>query len=249
VNRIEVKEGRAVAVVTEKGLRVEAEVIINNANPSDTLLKFVGREHLPSDYIQRLESGKPATSNLVVYLGLDTDLRNEGWHYHERFVPQGYEIDAAYEAALRGDFANAGMASTYYNLADPGYAPEGGSILNLFSLTDWNSDNQWGTGDTLEKYSDNPQYNEIKTAAANILLDRMEEFIPQPVLAHQVHRNRHAPHQLALQPQRRRLHLWHRANCGQYPYQPPAQPPREQFVFDWLVDFCRRDEHRDDFGA
>lgn len=178
VNRIEVKDGCAVAVETEKGLRVEAEFVISNANSPDTLLKFVGREHLPADYIQRLESGKPATSNLVVYLGLDTDLRNEGWHDHERFVPRGYDIDAAYEAALRGDFANAGMAITYYNLADPGCAPEGGSILNLFSLAGWNSDNQWGTGGALEKYSENPQYNELKTAAAKILLDRAEEFIP-----------------------------------------------------------------------
>lgn len=36
------------------------------------------------------------------------------------------------EAAMRGDFANAGMAITYYSIADPGCAPEGGSILNLF---------------------------------------------------------------------------------------------------------------------
>jgi prolycopene isomerase len=178
VNRIEVKDGRAVAVETEKGLRVEADVIISNANSPDTLLKFVGREHLPAEYAQRIEEGKPAMSNLVVYLGLDTDLRNEGWNDHERFVPRGYDIEAGYEAAMRGDFANAGLAITYYGIADPECAPEGGSILNLFSPAGWNSDNQWGTGGNLEKYSDNPQYNELKTAAANILLDRAEEFIP-----------------------------------------------------------------------
>jgi prolycopene isomerase len=178
VNRIEVKDGRAVAVETEKGLRVEADVIISNANSPDTLLKFVGREHLPGEYVQRIEEAKPAISNLAVYLGLDTDLRSEGWNDHERFVPRGYDIDAEYAAAMRGDFANAGMTITYYNLADPDCAPEGGSILNLFSPADWNSDNQWGTGGNLEKYSDNPRYNQLKTAAAEILLDRAEEFIP-----------------------------------------------------------------------
>ena len=186
VNHIEVKDGRAVAVETEKGLRVEAEVVISNANSPDTLLKFVGREHLPAEYVQRIETGKPATSNLVVYLGLDTDLGKEGWNDHERFLPRGYDIDAAYEAAMRGDFANAGMAITYYGIADPGCAPEGGSILNLFSLADWNSDNLWGTGANaatslsanLDNYRDNLRYNELKTAAANILLDRAEELIP-----------------------------------------------------------------------
>lgn len=84
------------AVETEKGLRVEADVIISNANSPDTLLKFVGREHLPAEYAQRIEEGKPAMSNLVVIFGLDTDLRNEGWNDHERFVPHGYDIDAGY---------------------------------------------------------------------------------------------------------------------------------------------------------
>jgi all-trans-retinol 13,14-reductase len=178
VNRIEVKDGRAVAVVTEQGLRFEADVIVSNANSPDTMLKFIGREHLPADYVQRIQEGKPATSNLVVYLGLDNDLRAEGWNYHERFVPLSYDLDKMYDAAIKGDFANAGMAITYYNIADPGCTPEGGSILNLFSLADWNSDNQWGTGGNLERYSDNPQYNEIKNAAANILLDRAEALIP-----------------------------------------------------------------------
>jgi all-trans-retinol 13,14-reductase len=178
VSHIEVQDGRAVAVETVKGLRVEADIIVSNANPSDTLLKFVGREYLPAEYIQRVEAGKPATSNLVVYLGLDIDLRTEGWNDHERFLPCGYDQEKSYQAAMRGDFANAGMAITYYNIADPDCAPEGGSILNLFSLADWNSEEQWGTGGDLDRYSDNPQYNEIKTAAANILLDRAEALIP-----------------------------------------------------------------------
>lgn len=178
VNRIEVKDGRAVAVETEKGLRVEADVIISNANAPDTLLKFIGRDHLPAEYVQKIEAGKPSASNLVVYLGLDCDLSAEGWTHHEMFLPASYNIGKDYAAAMKGDFANTGMGLTYYNVADPDCAPAGGSVLGLFALADWNSDNQWGTGGNLENYSNNPQYNEIKFDAANVLIDRAEKLIP-----------------------------------------------------------------------
>lgn len=178
VNKIEVRDGRAVAVETEKGLRVEANAIVSNANAPDTLLKFIGREHLPADYVKRIEADKPSISNLVIYLGLDCDLRAEGWHHHEMFWSDGYDLNADYEASKKGDFDKTGIGLTYYDLSDPGCAPEGGSILNILSLADWNSDNQWGTGGNLENYSDNPQYNEIKNAAADALITRVEKLIP-----------------------------------------------------------------------
>ncbi len=178
VSRIEVKDGRAAAVETEKGLRVEADVVISNANAPDTLLKFVGREQLPAEYVQKVEAGKPSMSNLVLYLGLDCDLRAEGWTHHEMFWSDGYNITEDFEASLKGNFEKTGIGITYYDLTDPGCAPEGGSILNILSLADWNLDNQWGTGGNLENYSDNPQYNEIKNAAADALLDRVEKLIP-----------------------------------------------------------------------
>lgn len=178
VNRIEVRNGRAVAVETEKGLRVEADVVISNANSPDTLLKFVGREHLPAEYVQKIEEGKPSISNFVLYLGLDRNLRSEGWTNHELFVAEDYDFNKGYQAALDGDFARTAISITNYDIADPECAPEGGSVLNIFSLADWNTDNQWGTGGNLEKYGDNPQYNELKSAAAEVLLDRVEKIIP-----------------------------------------------------------------------
>jgi all-trans-retinol 13,14-reductase len=178
VNKIEIKDGRAVAVETEKGLRVEADVIISNANSPDTLLKFVGREHLPADYIRGIEEAKPSISNFVLYLGLDRSLRSEGWMNHEMFVSESYNSNAGYQAAMNGDFARTGLSITNYSIADRDCAPEGGTVLNIFSLADWNTDNQWGTGGSLEKYSDNPQYNELKNAATEILLDRVEKIIP-----------------------------------------------------------------------
>ena len=178
VNRIQIQDGRAVAVETEKGLRIETGMVVSNANSPDTLLKFVGREHLPADYVRAIEAGKSSISNLVLYLGLDRDLRADGWTEHEVFVFGGYDPQQGYQDALDGAFNRTGLSITQYGIADPHCAPEGGSVLNIFSLADWNSDNQWGTGGNLERYGDNPAYNELKTAAAETLLDRVEKIIP-----------------------------------------------------------------------
>ncbi len=178
VNKIEVRDGKAVAVETEKGLRVETDVVVSNANAPDTLLKFVGRENLPAQYQAQIEAAPPAISNLVVYLGLDRDLKAEGWDHHEIFVSDGYDIDADYQAALAGEFEKSGISITYYDHADPGCSPEGGSVLGIFSLAHWDSFNQWGTGGDLESYGKNPQYLELKEAAAAELIERAEKLIP-----------------------------------------------------------------------
>ncbi len=178
VNKIEIQKGRAVAVETEKGLRVEADIFISNANSPDTLLKFVGRENLPQQYADQVESAAPSISNFVLYLGLDRNLKSEGWKHHELFVSEGYDIDSDYQAALNGNFNSTALALTNYDQADASCAPETGSVLSIFSLADWKTDNVWGTGGNLEKYSENPQYNELKEAAAEMILNRAEKIIP-----------------------------------------------------------------------
>ena len=178
VNKIEVQDGKAVAVLTEKSLRVETDVVVSNANAPDTLLKFVGRENLPAQYQARIESAPPAISNLVVYLGLDRDLKAEGWDHHELFISDSYDIDADYQAALTGEFEKSGISITYYDHADPGCSPEGGSVLGIFSLAHWDTFNQWGTGGDLDNYGKNPQYLELKEAAAEALIERTEKLIP-----------------------------------------------------------------------
>jgi len=187
VNHIEIRDGKAVAVETEDGLRAEADLIISNANAPDTMLKFVGREHLPADYAAKVEEAlaRPALSSVVVYLGLDRDLTEE-WPYHELFLAEGYDLESAYRTTLAGDFERADLVISCYDHADPGCAPEGGSVLTITALAPWNFADQWGTrGDpaALDKsspayYQKNPHYQELKQAVGETLIDRMEKLIP-----------------------------------------------------------------------
>lgn len=178
VNRIEVKDGHAAAVETVKGLRIECDAVVSNANAPDTILKFVGREHFPASYLQKFGNQPNSIGSISVYLGLDRSLKAEGFHYHELFLNDGYDPEGAYQDMLSGKFGQNGLGISNYDIHDPTCAPEGGSVVTLISLADWNSDNQWGTGGNLENYRKNPQYNEIKEAAGDALIERAEKFIP-----------------------------------------------------------------------
>jgi all-trans-retinol 13,14-reductase len=177
VTRIEVNDGRAIAVETDRGLRVEADVVVSNASPSATV-SIVGRDHLTDEFLTGVDRDVPAMSNLVVYLGLDRDLAAEGWDYHEFFLSDGYDMDADYAAMVSGDFSKTGMVIANYTDADPGCAPEGKSVLVMLSLAPWDHENTWGTGGDLTGYSENPEYLRIKEEAADHLIKRAEALIP-----------------------------------------------------------------------
>jgi prolycopene isomerase len=174
---IEIEEGRAVAVRTDRGLRVEADVIVSNASPAATVA-MAGEAHFDEPFLASVKRDVPALSNLVVYLGVDRDLAAEGWDHHEFFLSDGYDLEADYEAMVAGDFSRAGMVIANYTDADPGCAPEGRSVLVMMSLAPWDYRNVWGTGGDLGGYSDNPEYLRIKHDAADRLVDRAERLIP-----------------------------------------------------------------------
>lgn len=178
VNGIEIVNGRAVAVTTEAGLRVTTTAVVSNANPQDTLLRFVGAEHLPESYRAKLVRDDPALSNLVVYLGLEQDLAANGFEHHEFFVSETYDLAADYTAVVDGNFEQAGLVITSYTPNDPTNAPPGSSILVIMTLAPWDYANVWGTGGNLAYYQKNPHYLELKQDAAEKLISRVEPFIP-----------------------------------------------------------------------
>ena len=177
VTRLDVEGGRVVAVETDRGLRVEADVFISNASPKATVA-MTGSEHFDDGFLAGVERDVPALSNLVVYLGVDRDLAAEGWDHHEYFLADGYDIDGEYTAMVDGDFSKAGFVITNYSDADPGCAPAGSSVLAIMSLAPWDYQNVWGTGGDLTDYSENPEYVRIKDAAGDELIDRAERLIP-----------------------------------------------------------------------
>ncbi len=177
VDHIELSDGSAVAVSTERGLRIEAGAVISNANPSDTIT-FAGLDAFPEEYVKRVVDPPVSASNLVAYFGIERPPRDLDWSHHEHFVIDTYDLDADYDAAMEGRFADAGMVVSHYTETDPGSAPDGSSVVVAMTLAPWGHAGTWGTGGEMDGYRRNPQYRAAKEAAAGALRDRVHRLIP-----------------------------------------------------------------------
>lgn len=178
VTNIEMRDGKAVAVETAQGLRIEADVVVSNANAPDTIFTMVGAEHFPPAYREKVQREQPAISGVVIYAALNRDLWKEGWQHHDLFISDTYSTEEAYDNMAAGKFDKAPLSITCYNHADPTCAPEGSSILAIMTLAPWDYADVWGTGGELANYGENPRYIEVKEQVAQQLLDNAEKYVP-----------------------------------------------------------------------
>lgn len=178
VTRLHIEDGHAVGVCTEQGLEARARVFVANANAPDTLLKLVGREHLPAGYASRVEVTPASLSTFNIFLGLDGDLPAQAGLPHQLVVAESYDLEAQYAAIEAGDWQHTPYVLVNAAAANSAAAPAGKSTLTLMCLAPWNYQQVWGTGGDLSAYDANPSYRRIKEAVADTLLARAEQHLP-----------------------------------------------------------------------
>ncbi len=178
VTGFDVEGDRVVAVTTDQGLRLEAGVVVSDASAPTTVLELIGREHLPADYVDRVERPTPSYSTFTVYLGLDRDVPAEQGLTHQLFLNPSWDDDAALQAAQSGDWARALLMITDHTHVDPGCAPQGHAVVTLMTLASWDYQDTWGTGGDLIDYHANPRYLRLKEQAADALVARAANEVP-----------------------------------------------------------------------
>jgi len=137
VQKITMEDGMATGVMTADGQRFTARYVVANTDPYQLVYKLIGKEHLPTEYVEKLESMKPANSLFGVYLGLNIDLKARGYNDTEIIYNTARSSAQMYDAMMKGDYANSAVAITIYsNLGDPVYAPKGKSVVKLDAYSD-----------------------------------------------------------------------------------------------------------------
>lgn len=174
---IDVSEGHASGVRTTSGWHGRAPFVISNASAPQTFLNLVPREALPAGVSEELQRLVPSLGSVVVYLGLDRDLRALGWpDAHEVVVSESGDSGFEYAATLAQDFSQSNLIVTNYSLLDR-VAPEGSSAISLFSLAPLDFAQGAACGD-VPHYRTNPDYQRAKRDAADQMLARVERVIP-----------------------------------------------------------------------
>lgn len=151
VHRILVEKGRATGVELAGGAVHRARAVISNADVRRTFLELVGREHLPADFVRRIEALRPSTSAFAVFLGVD-------------FVPDTEPITMF----LSDD--GEGLGLFVPSRVDPTLAPPGHSCVTLLRFVPQPEAATWDR--------EAPAYAERKRRYGDELLALAERVLP-----------------------------------------------------------------------
>jgi phytoene dehydrogenase-like protein len=140
VERIRVKDGRAVGVVLANGDEIDADVVLSSVDPRLTFLKFVGERHLPLQFVDDVRRYRFRGSSGKVNLALDAlpDFRclpGVGPHLRGAISisPSVDYMERAYDQAKYGEYSHRPYIDMVIpTLTDPSVAPPGKHILSCF---------------------------------------------------------------------------------------------------------------------
>ncbi len=173
VTKIVTKDGKVQHIETKDGKVFKGKNYICNADPA-LAAKLIEGEDLPAEYKKKLEY-EYSPSGLIIYLGLkDIDLTKFGFGSFNIWHQEQWDMNKTWKDLLGGDFSKPWvfLSTPTLHTDAPGTTPEGGSILEIETLVDYQE-----MKDLMDKsYVD---YLKRKNEIAEKLLDIVEEkFIP-----------------------------------------------------------------------
>lgn len=186
--RIVVEGGRARGVEIDSphlGRRVvHAPIVVSNADLKRTMTALVGRDALRAETVRRVERYEMSPALGAVYLGIDRDLRAEGFPRTNYWVASGYDAEPGYAAVARGEFpADPFVFVSIASLKDPDnprIAPPGVTNVQVMSLAPAQSA-AWGVTDedvATGAYRTREAYRARKAAYSRALIESAERGLP-----------------------------------------------------------------------
>lgn len=167
VANIETENGRVIGVETRHGDRFRAPVVISNAAAPLTYHTLLDDPKLADAELTRVDGLPVACSIHQAYVGIRGDASRLGLADRGAFFMPTYDFDQERAAMLAGDYRKQGWLVGNHDLADPGHAPAGRSILHAAIMADGRL---WHT--------DEATYRERKRELQEVLVDRIAELIP-----------------------------------------------------------------------
>jgi phytoene dehydrogenase-like protein len=140
VEKVIVKNGRAVGVALENGDEYKADKVISGLDPKLSFLKMVDETDLPNDFVTDIKNFRIRGSSGKVNLALDvlpefTCLPGNGPHLRGAISisPDFDYIEKAYDDAKYGNFSEAPYIDIIIpSVLDPEMAPPGKHVMSCF---------------------------------------------------------------------------------------------------------------------
>ena len=141
VEKILVKDGRAVGVVLQGGEEIHAKVIASNLDPPRTFLKMIDPAHLPPDFLAGIKRFRTEGTSLKMNLALSglpefTAYKQTPGPQHRatmHICPSIEYVERAWDDAKYGRPSRSPLIEmTIPSMYDPSLAPEGRHIMGIF---------------------------------------------------------------------------------------------------------------------
>jgi phytoene dehydrogenase-like protein len=170
VSRVIIENDRAAGVILESGERVEAPVVVSNADPKRTFLSLVGTEYLDTGFVRRIRHLRTQGLTAKLHLALDHLPEFKGLDPAANggrlvIAPSLDYVERAYNHSKYREFSDApALEITIPTLADPSLAPSGKHVLSaVVQYAPHKLDQGWDSG---------------KPVFTQILLDLLERHAP-----------------------------------------------------------------------
>lgn len=187
VSRIRVEGGRAVGLQLEEGghfggARIDARIVLSNADLRRTMFELVGPEHLPASAVQQARGWKMGGALYLLALGVRGGPRITNTNI---WAFDGYDMNEMSRAMMGPDGPVVhGCYVTSASAKDPttpGHAPAGHSTLEVMALVPGDH-GAWGVSDDdtvlRGRYRQNPVYKERKARVEADLVRRLDALFP-----------------------------------------------------------------------
>ncbi|MCR4278405.1 MAG: NAD(P)/FAD-dependent oxidoreductase [bacterium] len=164
---------RVTGVETANGKRFTAKKYICNMDPQSAV-KMIGIEKFPESF-QKPLTYDYSPSGMVIYLGLkDIDLRDFGFGRHNVWDLAEWDMNKMWKEQLKGNFEKPWffISTPSLHTHESGTTPEGGQIMEIATLTDFDSFHD-------AQQRSYAEYFKMKMALADHLLDLVEKkYVP-----------------------------------------------------------------------
>lgn len=174
VTKVITKAKKAVGVLLENGEELYSDIVVSNLNPQLLFCNLIDKDDLPHDFLRRMERYKNASGTFRMNVALDTlpefsfmkkQARATQEHLTGGIVigPTIDYLDKAYIDAVSCGWSNKPIVEMLIpSLMDDSLAPPGKHVASLFC----------------QQFSPDVDWNENREAAANVILDTVEEYAP-----------------------------------------------------------------------
>lgn len=141
VTKINMEGDQVVGLETEDGKKFTGKNYICNMDPQTAAKYLIGMDKFPASYKPMLEY-KYSPSGMVLYLGLkDIDLKKHGFGNFNTWHLTQWDMNQNWKEQLAGNFEKPWVfiSTPTLHTSAPGIAPHGGHIMEIATVTDYDS--------------------------------------------------------------------------------------------------------------